>query len=550
MNANLLIPFLLTFLNLLGAEDIHTDLKLPLTRDTSVKLEDTAISRLVENGKLPNTMDSFRKAMEKYWGPTKTATAPFSDARGETDLDEPRKLYASLSGELFVGNIHRRITGADFEFLSRNSKTGKFDFGVVRNYGQKNEEIMVVGRDACVICHKNGGPIFPVKGWANYLGSNLGVGSKGLFRAFLERLAVNEPRFRPFQQGVEELAKVIYKRNDATSGIPDGEFESAVQTLAAQIGDGATWEGIHLGEELSDRVGFFEKAVVFANQQLVMDAYIHAAKTQGDLESRTKEILDHAIHGTFPTDRKDKYYERFSGFPENRPVILKDQMAETFRKRIPGFDFSKEKFLEYNQKKQSGKFANTLDEFDPTKDSSFLKDSQPIGGRGTQSHADRLFELYTPKISQYFQFSDEASRTPTDRASVLLRERFKTVYSGPLDGGKRHMDAVEKFQKDVSDEFLASPYLQRNIKSGVMPSPSSLESLFYDFVTHAPVSDKSLFRGRAEKEGKTQKKCMDCHKYAPIVRMKYVFTFEMSGRGSRKPVQDHRFTMDRGQRDG
>lgn len=76
----------------------HADPQPPISRDTSANLSDSAISLLLEGKKLPATMESFRKAMEKNWGPTKENIVPFSDAPGETNLDEVRKLYGSEAG--------------------------------------------------------------------------------------------------------------------------------------------------------------------------------------------------------------------------------------------------------------------------------------------------------------------------------------------------------------------------------------------------------------------------------------------------------------------
>lgn len=498
----------------------HTKTTSEFRPDPAAKLSDSAIAQVLNAGKLPPTLARLRRAMETKWGPSRAQVVPFSDAPGETDLDETRTLYGAASGELFVGGIHRADGKIDFEFISRN-RNGKNDFGIVRNYGSPQEEIVIVNPSACVTCHKGGGPIFPRSPWANFLGNN--SRPDGLFRAFLSRLAQQDRRYRPFQEGTEALYKSFVVTKERPGGL-DG-FQGAVETLAKQLGDGAVWQGINLGEQFAS-AGRFEQAVVHANQLHVLDAYVRAAPTQKQSEERLRQVLTRAIHGDFPEDGKDDFYRAFKDIPSNRPVILKDTMEETFKQRVKGFDSSKEKFLEYHEKKKSEKWRNALPELSPTRDSSFLADSHALTGQGTQRHSDELNILYYgPLLASFLPLFDEkGTPPPLDRSSQILKSRFEKDYRRPLDGKDQHQKAVITFQTSTLNDFLKSDHLRMHLRGGTLPSPSTVHSAFRDFVTGAPAREVPYYRGDT-KEVNRERTCLDCHAgLVDGVR----FNFEMS----------------------
>ena len=186
---------------------------------------------------------------------TQASVVPFSDAPGETSLDEARKLYGSASGGLFIGTIHRKDDSIDFEFISRNRKTGKNDFGVVHNFGRPNEAVELVNPETCITCHRTGGPIFPIIPWDNTLGANFLIAKDpgpGIFRAFLEKLSAQKPAFRAFQQK-GELFYDDFKR----SRLSNGDFVVAIKKASKEL-KLPLWHGIDLAGQLGN-AGRFEE---------------------------------------------------------------------------------------------------------------------------------------------------------------------------------------------------------------------------------------------------------------------------------------------------
>ncbi len=86
---------------------------------------------------------------------------------GETEANRPQ-----LEGRLFLAaNTELRGVGrpvvTSVEFLSWNTTSSKFDFGVIEGLGGGKPELKILDGKRCFSCHKNRGPILGDAPWSN-----------------------------------------------------------------------------------------------------------------------------------------------------------------------------------------------------------------------------------------------------------------------------------------------------------------------------------------------------------------------------------------------
>jgi hypothetical protein len=441
-------------------------------------------------------MKELRNEMEKLFGRTQAIIVPFSDAPGETNLDEPRKLYAASSGDLFVGTIHREDGTIDFEFISRNKKTNRFDFGVVRNFGTSQARAMIVNKDACITCHKAEGPIFNVAGWNNTIGNDALTGH-GLYSALLTRLAAKNQTYEPFRKRVMDIASHTPNLTLAT-----GELHKASKEMLT------VWEGIDLAEQIF-KGRSFEAIVVQANEVTVLDAYVNAGKNEQERATRIHKILTKSLSYRDNWGDRDSLFEEFSKLRENRPALL--QSGPDFSIRMPGFDFSEASFLKYNELKKKEKFKNTTIDNSPIHESSFVKDSRPVGGQGTGSSTLDLNSLYSGVIIENFDpiFQSQYHShevTPTEVNQKLLAQ-FKAISGKEEDFNQRSQSFVDA----TLENYKKSRSFLRLVESGILPTPRQVLANFSDFILNQESKVESRRNSTKDAEHDTSKKCLDCH---------------------------------------
>lgn len=156
---------------------------------TDPLLKTSAINAVIEanGGKPPTTGEQLWKVLGKC-GSFAQLPIPFSAVRFDSGLSDPRVLIAPMSlklsetdanqpnllGRLYLAaNMERHDYGGDprvtsVEFISWNTATRRFDFGVIDHMGSDGEpETQLVDSGRCSSCHKNRGPIFCGSPWTN-----------------------------------------------------------------------------------------------------------------------------------------------------------------------------------------------------------------------------------------------------------------------------------------------------------------------------------------------------------------------------------------------
>ena len=159
-----------------------------LTSDNS-SLSGTAIAAVIEanGGKPPASGEQLWKTLTKV-GKFAQLSIPFSAVRLDSGLGNPRVVIApvinglsdsevtgpNFNGRLFLAaNMEKDVNGGDprvrsVEFISWNTQSRRFDFGVIENMGGESEpELRVVDGGKCFSCHKNRGPILGPSPWSN-----------------------------------------------------------------------------------------------------------------------------------------------------------------------------------------------------------------------------------------------------------------------------------------------------------------------------------------------------------------------------------------------
>lgn len=135
-----------------------------------------------ENGNLPYPFD---RVLQMLAGYDEQARLPHNlmipDGRsllkGQAHFAAPRIVVAAdarpaaganhaplLRGRLFLGFVEE---AAEIEVISYNEVAGRFEFQLVENYCEGCvPRIVYAKRAICTTCHSGGGPIFPVRPWA------------------------------------------------------------------------------------------------------------------------------------------------------------------------------------------------------------------------------------------------------------------------------------------------------------------------------------------------------------------------------------------------
>ena len=159
----------------------NANLPKPLPQPETELDEASAIATFIAaSGKLPADGKEFQAAVDNF-GNFAQLPIPFSAVALDSGLSNPRIVFAAtssadptkpnLSGRLFLAaNLEPPFGGVarlrSVEFISWNSRTRKFDFGVIEDIGGEPRARMLDGV-RCASCHKNRGPILGAGPWSN-----------------------------------------------------------------------------------------------------------------------------------------------------------------------------------------------------------------------------------------------------------------------------------------------------------------------------------------------------------------------------------------------
>lgn len=182
----------------------------PATRDT---LESSAFGLLVKtHGRLPSDEAGLVAALRPHSAP-RSVWIPFSANPKKTSFCEPRLVLGAfgppsalngldLQGKLFFAVIPRTDGKKDLEFISKNERTGQFDFGIVENFGRPAEaKVRLADKSKCMTCHRTGGPLFSDTPWSQ------SVLNPAMLRVMAEKLPGCRGRaFAPFR---DEIARLV-----------------------------------------------------------------------------------------------------------------------------------------------------------------------------------------------------------------------------------------------------------------------------------------------------------------------------------------------------
>lgn len=392
------ILFLLTIAGITYAQNplpsSHLDEKTRVFIETQPS-EASAITNLIKEngGKLPNTLTQLRHYLDnsyRAFGEVRTSTIPFSDAPGYTDLEEARNLYLSPLNDLYIGAIPRLDGSVDLEFISRNDETNQFDFGIIKNFGKKNAEMVIVDRNKCTVCHKAGGPIYPIEDWKNTIneaGRNL-ESFKLVYRAFIKKLGEKDSDFYTLHIKTEELLK---------QPVPFGGFPIGFANSRATI-EAAPYFKMWHGALISPAPAFvMEERVRDANQVLVFRNWLEKGTTPDVKNNALRYYLGQAFGVDLgSTYVHEKYKDEFEKFPGNLPVIVKEHSLNHIElKEVKTVD----DVIQLSNKKRAQAIKNTSAEESPLNENRFLQTSRPLLGEATgKMNGDSLMMAYSNSL--------------------------------------------------------------------------------------------------------------------------------------------------------
>lgn len=493
-------------------EQANPVLNIPIfTEDTTVKYSDSAISDIFgeKAAYYPTNLTEVKSRIETRFRYVDTNIVPFSDAPFPTSLEEPRILYGSEDTEIYFGAIPRLNGSIDMEFLSRNRKTGAYDFGVVERFGRSNAKVKFVEKSQCTGCHRDSGPLYMEKVWSNTLDSGGDtMPERSVFAAFINTRAQFEEKFW-------EYAKELKKKTDAPTALQ--------------------WQGIHLRQR-EQRSPFFERIVNAGNQMQVIRSYILQANSVEECRERMDKVLK-VLLGRSPVETK-LLTQELVALPRNRPGILKDNFVVHFERTMKKsiLSASVEDITKYNDLVRANERPHSAPDISPTLDSSFNPDSKPIGG-ATKSGLDHTLDnmkynyavaRHLPEADSNYPFKDSLERpfVPTKATEVLGKRLAANLGFDPFKTEMTTLEELDRYgveRQKVLMEFLKSKHYEALLDSPVMLAEDQVSSVFSDYVLGRPISNfKDL--PHVVEPGIEKKRCLDCHASA----QKPYFSFEPS----------------------